>query len=536
VTEFKVERCSPNTMPVQNLSQYRTGTYRPCGLECRGHYAELPNGAILPPEGYAVFGDEPNPLGRAILNVCESGNLEQYESDVKAILNGKEGLFRAGVFGSVSGSLRMPMIPAPDYPRGSIVVPIHIARNLVISHRGKEVRLIDCKWGLYNRPPTIYPGSIRPVRLYFWDRDALGLPVDQTTESHADFDGDEGHLYPLLDPLSEEEVERWCLPNEKPGLDAQAKAAGGTGIDWMVPTTHAIHTARTGFSDLCSLAGCKEALEQDFVTRLRGKYNQRDYSDSAKKGCMQITNQQLEQATVGFKFRVARIGLSEPRCDGALVHSPRFSFQSAMDACLPGYLAACAICAKLQQRALDSHRAVQTQSPEGVSIPALIVDGGGQDFAVTVLNTPPPKGWIVLQATTMGNHVVCITAGHLHPCNGVVGSTSPYLVRAARNPHGVYLRGLAAASQLGSVELTEGMLRTVACCVVPAVISGCLYPLSVEGAKGSKCHWLTKVATQWWTYLIYCPQRQEWSHVNTLRACAMFASYSAMPSVGMQCL
>ena len=529
-SEFRLARCVPVPMPVPDLTSYRLGTYRSCGPECGGHYCTLPNGATLPPERYATFGEEPNPLGRAILAVAESGDTETYDAALKAIMNGKEGLFRAGVFGPVSGSLRMPMIPAPDYPRGSIVVPRHIATNLVVSYHGREVRMIDCQVALYNRPPTMYPGSIRPVKLFFWDRAALGLPLDQTTESHADFDGDEGHVYPLVSPMAIAEVATWSLPGKEPGLEERAAVHGARldPDDWMVGTTHPIDAVRENFFPLCSLAGCKEDLEQDFVERLRGEYQQSSYSVLAMQGCDQIVNQQLSQGSVGHRFRVARTVLSEPHCHGGMVHSCFFSFRCTLYPCLPGYLAACAICARLQQRALDSHRAGHVAG--GLSISSLILDGDGRDLAISLLSAPPPATWKVLQVANIDGYVVCVTAGNLHPTAGVLGTTSPYLLMGHRDPHAAYLRGLAIASKLGRLHLSEPMLKVVVCCVVPAMLRGCMYPLSVEGSGSSNCKWLTRLSATWWTRMLTYPDCYDWEPTTTLKAAALFASYTAMPT------
>jgi hypothetical protein len=64
------------------------------GSRSIGHKVLSPHGVVLPPNTLAMFEPTPNQLSSAILDFFTDGNMEQYMSTIKSMLNGKYRLFR----------------------------------------------------------------------------------------------------------------------------------------------------------------------------------------------------------------------------------------------------------------------------------------------------------------------------------------------------------------------------------------------------------------------------------------------------------
>lgn len=117
----KVDRV--NLRKVRNLDEYM----QPCTMHepgCTNHECVSVHGAILPPSSLVVIEPVPNTLGAAIINLFISGDVEVYSTALRAILNGKDGLFREGCMGGkVMGSIRSVIVPAVGVGRGVLYLP-----------------------------------------------------------------------------------------------------------------------------------------------------------------------------------------------------------------------------------------------------------------------------------------------------------------------------------------------------------------------------------------------------------------------------
>ena len=519
----------------RTLQQYQT----PCGTRgCIGHFTRCGD-CILPPARLVQTGDRPDIAGKAVIELLQ-GKLtpDEYEKQLRTCLNGNEGLLRNGSHkAKVHGSLRTTLVVAPECPHDHILIPRSIADNLVILCDGVESRAKDCVWCVGNRPPTIYRGSIRPFRVLIWDGPSIGMHPDHTAEAHADFDGDEYHIFFITRPDSVRECERWRLHYaDAPLLDQYTAATGREkhGVqDWPVSSTAPMDVPRPWHAAY-KVAGCDADKEAQFTLRLHAKYDAAAHRKECHAGMKAVMDQQLPLGSLGHTSRIARVVCSELQSSGSVLRMPGISLQQHAPIGMPAVTAASLLCAALTQRALDAHR----RGRAGTSLSRVILSGcENHTCASLVLQMPSSHGELI-QTTDLGDVTFILCSGDL--CQGeehlLVGTTSPLVLTrmmagGATMSHciGLHSRACEYLFACMGLRLFAGEVVALSAVVCGGIQRGHLYPLCTPASAES---WFTRTLASYYTSCVHTGAvTGEWSSVSLLGPAGALANTGLLPSL-----
>lgn len=255
-------------------------------------------------------------VGLSIKAMLEMGSTMDYEDQVESIMNIKYGLMRGECqAGKVLGSLRTVAIPAVGTVRGTVLVPYRLLNRIMCSMASKDTEMIESgpastlEWAMTVRPPSIYQGSVMPVRVVGWNRTATGLPLDHYSDMHADFDGDEVHLYFMGYERSVAEMKEWSLDFPVPSLHVMAYRTS------QDPWTH-MTTRRSGTTSLIEaydgpmsldhnvgLVGIKPQHAIHISSRMSPAFNKEAMMSEAEQGCTQVMRQRIPLGSRGAYFQ-----------------------------------------------------------------------------------------------------------------------------------------------------------------------------------------------------------------------------------------
>lgn len=526
------------------------------GDSCGGHYTRSKHGAILPPSGCVTLTPFPCTFAQAVKDLLSGvSSRAEYEERVRAeVLNTKHGAWRSDCqTGDVLGSMRMVIIPASGYRYGTIVLPRDAAERTMVPYLMDDgsvscKRMSDCKWCIAVRPPTIYPGSARPLLIDTWDKSAIGVPQDSCVDCHGDFDGDEMQIYGVCDAASEAECEAWRLPGTKvlmsdaaePVVDGMVMHDGS--VDWYSHTTRPLsyggpltHNERLMLS--------KDATSNALATKLSHfEHSPWDFMLATESGLKSIMDQQLPLGTLGHETRTCRVVCSEVSSQSYTMQSPVMGKLDMMQRCPPGYpgfTGICKLCAVLQQRSLDAHR--MTQGRGGTNAARMVINGCGDHTALSIMASHVDHPSVVQQTPMAGGTLVVTRgAGLVSQISlyHVIASTSPTIVRRAAvgNIHtamSVYAKGVMCAASCLDVELTTVEAYAIAMAVVPSIIQGVDYPLNIGDASRAECTWVTRMLASYCTVAMtdgMRASREKWTTMTTMGAMSIFSNYRHAPS------
>lgn len=336
VTSIEVCKEDPGTVPteivkVSSYDEYTSGCRQ--HPRCIGHMCLTPENNLLPFHGLSLASSDTVTQYMFATKDAFVGNAQSYKAKLAATNKGKRGHLRSILKTPVSGSARLVVTPHVDDNIGHIYVSEQLARKITFCAAGKNVgetnsatfverTLQEGDYVLLNRPPSLTIYNSQPLRVKFWDRETLGIHPEVFSQLGGDFDGDEGHIYPLALPLSLKEAESWQIP-PFPKFDAARSRFSSMGLgnsltntiqgnmEFMEYTT--LSAAQILSSDDVLELGNLTRNSDNFVSMLGARMRATNCADTFVTDSVQavkdVMRQQLGQGRIGYLTRVAKIAM-----------------------------------------------------------------------------------------------------------------------------------------------------------------------------------------------------------------------------------
>lgn len=393
---------------VPNLIDYSSG----CGVHrgsCFGHMCETPSGNILPPHSLSFrSGDIRTQYYIAASKAFEDDRVE-YVNALKRTNYGKEGHLRSIMSTPVSGSARLVCVPHDDPNPFVMFISENLASKIVFcapetmddgspGARYVERSLREGDFVMVERAPSLSKFNNQPIRVAFWDIECMGMHPKVFSYFHGDFDGDEGHLYVIVNPRSIQEALMWTPPLDRNLCKAEAYmhenfpgvcpvVEEGGGMDFMNYTTLSfteILEGRKGLP-LGNWVRCKEEHLKMFKERMESKRGTAGFLEEAVKGVKDIMRQQMSQGKIGDMSRVARIAVmcfTRGKQGGTYVLTRRskvlLNRSTEPSTGNPGTRCVMVLCQASQEAALHAHRVGSLES-KGIDLVSCLLRGRAED-------------------------------------------------------------------------------------------------------------------------------------------------------------
>lgn len=443
VGSFATKHIGNVKLPVQFMPTYQdymAGCTQHEG--CLGHWCVTGMGTILPPQSLASsMGIMTNQFARLVEKVYSRDTKMQeldYRSGLRSMMLGKRGKMRGDMMsGHVDGASRMPIQQEWRISSLEFALPRRMAENMRVlrvpyneetglhSKYYREDHIREGDYLIIERPPTLGPGNIQPMKVVFWEHECMGINPGRAKDFHADFDGDEMHSYFVTRPEAIEECKQWKplseddfdrvlreerFPEDLQGGEEDKRAT------FMIHTTLSVREVMEGVKlpPGSRSAKMKEDMATMFVERSRDQgATYRSFYNKSLGGIVDIMRQRLSQGSLGDMSRQARMAASCVSYAGNGTFHIRISDQSIrvvnmalskvpknIDLPLGGnpcIRAASLVCSVAQQAALDSHR-VSTESKSNMDLIANMVQGGTKSLVVFRGTASQSAEWSLVRA------------------------------------------------------------------------------------------------------------------------------------------
>jgi hypothetical protein len=391
---------------VATIGEYESG----CNIhdqDCPGHICRTPSGLLLPPQYMAL---RTNIMRNEIYAAAEHAfapqsayHTEKYKEILTDMLKGKDGKTRNGVVvAPVDGSLRMAIIPQTfedndgNYTchetgvtiksKNAVFIPRYLKDKFKAIRINEETSRYESDYVKSNdrsvclREPALDSGSLPLVRIFHWDKTAMGIHPALVKGLRGDYDGDEVHLYPVYSKESVKCADSWEVEDHPDFVKANRiykehyypdRRAGSMAFMW--------HTTMS-FKEL--IAGKEPPLMSEFnrmskdhMRVFRERADPRVTAKSLVQGCMDglasLNAQQHSQPIIGDKARIARLSMSsikQPTDSSVCIQSRTTLTEPVqttedMSAGNAAVRSISRICAAGQQAMLSAHRVSKSNLP-----------------------------------------------------------------------------------------------------------------------------------------------------------------------------
>lgn len=341
-------------VPVQRvptLNEYNYG----CTMHedgCRGSMCINDRKVVLYPQSFSLsMGVFMNEISRLTTMAYQSYGMaveEKYLTGIKNIMLTKHGILRGVNSGGVEGSARLVLSPCWDIGEGEIALPISMRDKFKYPALAKdnagndtsiveECRLYEGDWVIFLRPPSLWLGNVQPKKVKFWENNSIGLHPANCKAFHADFDGDEGHIYPIRNSASIKEAEAWRPIHESKfrdmALDFLSNRGSSRSIirpsmieaismddsyDYVIRECERLSMAESTISmrdimdgikptTYAKAAGIKQELFDEFRSRMGSSTTSDNFISECLRGITDIMYQQTSQGDIGTMTREARL-------------------------------------------------------------------------------------------------------------------------------------------------------------------------------------------------------------------------------------
>lgn len=395
------------TLRVENISEYESG----CSIhrQCFGHMCETPNGTILPPQSMSMKTMEITSEYHAASRLAFAGDTHGYIERLKKTNYTKKGTMRGIMSTPIAGSCRLVVTPLWGCRLNDIGISKNLASRLKVCRRKYtddslvhgvyvETELSDGDNVIAVRPPSLNIWNTQPMKVKLWNIDCMGIHPATFSAFHGDFDGDEGHMYPVYDTDSIAECEAWRVKpldifdegrdkfdnlsielryddipqSSNPEVDAARRRAlaserSDPEMAKFIETT-TLSAAQLKRESYKLVLGNYCRNKDVHITGIGNRFNDTNTEDSfvieSIRGTGDICRQQLSQGALGYMTRTAKVIAScfyRPVDGGLYVVSrqgnKRLVNDNIQDSGTPSVRAIANLCSVSQQAALDSHRA-----------------------------------------------------------------------------------------------------------------------------------------------------------------------------------
>lgn len=375
---------------VSSLSQYESG----CRVHkhCFGHMCETLSGCVLPPQSMSMRTMEIATQYYAASKLAFSGKVEEYINALAETNYTKNGTYRVVMSTPVAGSIRLIAVPQWEYGRDRVAISRNLASRMRVCKKvydedgntsGKYVEstLQEGDYLIVVRPPSLHYGNTQPMKVVFWNIDAMGIHPETFSVFHGDFDGDESHGYPVYDENSVAECRAWSiipLSDFTSGRNLLTKLNDELEMKLSLDEVNDENMAH--FLEYTTLSA-KELQEKaqvlafgrysrnkpDHLLGMHTRFNSTTVASSFVEECIRgtedVKEQQLSQGNLGDMTRVAKIAAScvyRPSSGSLYVKERDRSFliieDGKKDSGTPSVRGIMALCASAQQAKLNAHR------------------------------------------------------------------------------------------------------------------------------------------------------------------------------------
>lgn len=541
VLSYWTESCDNWPIPVQKCESYMDymAGCKAHGSNCLGNYAVTPRGTVLMPSTLAKsLGVMVNDYARgaegvfaregAVSNNRSSNQERQYREKITSLMLTKTGKMRGDMASSiVDGSARevitqfwnkmtvenlnieqsgIDMLKERKVDASFFCIPDMVAANMRVL-RVKKDKDLDMMMGYYEedevregdwaivvRAPSLGPRSVQPMMIVLWQHECFGLDPSFCDQYHADFDGDEMHIYILGRSESIEECMQWVRQErdiyekvvEEKFIPKSWRENGTEDVrsKFMVGSTLSIRELMDGIEmpDISPESRMKEAMTNMSVDRLKNPMRvMSEFISESLRGIEDVKRQQLSQGFIGRITREAKVSAA------CLVYRGNGVFYMMRDKeCIkivdtaisdisfdriyplggnPAIRGISKLCGKFQQAMLDAHR-VSTQIVTQMNLIENFLNGGTDSITLVAMRGTrlPKNSWNCFK----DGITFCI----IHPtavkslATNVVAAYHPSVLADVQKMNGdtrlVALGGVQMICNAYGVRLTKLELHSVA--------------------------------------------------------------------------
>jgi hypothetical protein len=411
-----VDTSSMYIQDVATIGEYESGC-KLHGEDCPGHICRTPSGLLLPPQYMAlrtnIIRNEVYAAAEHAFAPVSAYHTAEYKKILLGMLKGKDGKMRNGVVAApVDGSLRMAVIPQTfedsdgkytcaetgitENSKNVIFIPRYLKDKFKVIRLNKETSRYEShcvKAGDYAvclREPALDSGSLPLVRIFFWNKTAMGAHPALMKGLRGDYDGDELHLYPIYSDESVACARLWFVQNHPDFEKANRiysqcyypdRRDGSMGFMW--------HTTMS-FKELINgkeppLMSEFNRMSRDHINLFRQRADPRITAQSLVQGCIDGLNslnvQQHSQPIIGDRSRIARLSMSSVRqlTDCTVSIQSRIMLGDSVHTCIDTSSGNAAVrsisrlCAAGQQAMLSAHRVSKNKMPAHDIIKDMVV-------------------------------------------------------------------------------------------------------------------------------------------------------------------
>lgn len=533
VTSYKltgIDKTKLHTTLAHNSSEY----YSKCNkhVNCAGHMMLTPQGELMMPSTFsALVGTVENQYAKSSRLLLERDtryNYTHYKTSIRKAMLTKRGVMRSGIMGGeVECSARLVIAPLWCQGRNVLALPKALFKSMCVVHKpvvkvdGEYIEaatfgtrlIVPGDYAIVVRAPSLWYGNIQPMRLISWHHSCIGFPVSNCEDYHADFDGDEVHVYPLADKGSIDEAKAWvdnapsdCLDRKLYEHVPNEFRGNGGSIDatYMMHTTVSIKEAlhMKSFSPLMK----KARMKYESVSMWQGIMDE-DMSDDtfvtlSINAMQDVMSQQLMQGPVGEISRQSRIACAGLEANTHLAQLAEVPVMPRSDAGAYGngaMRAASIFSSLIQQSALDAHRVIKSSGRKFDIISSLFDSSVHHLIMVSSVRNVE-----VLWSKAVDNKYVCIIKPDcsIEP-SAIIATYRPYLLRTISSRYRRWLacttalRVLALYSGAKVYEDEIGQLASVLCydCEVSDESALCKAGITVRNNRWLHCVYATHYGT-----------------------------------------
>lgn len=393
---------------VPNLMDYSSG----CPLHrgsCFGHMCYTPSGNILPPHSLSFRSGDIRTQYYIAASKAFEEDKDDYVEAMKRTNYGKEGHLRSIMSTPVSGSVRLVCIPHVDDNPYLMFISKNLASKVMFcipekngdgspGARYVERSLEEGDYVMAERAPSLSKYNNQPLKVKFWDIEAMGMHPKVFSFFHGDYDGDEGHGYALGDPRSIAEAAAWRMP-----LDAKLTRAEkymhdnfpgkcrlvpeGGGMEFMNFNTLSFSEIKEGKTGLAMGDWVRNKTEHlnMFKKRMEVEKGTESFLEEAVKGVKDIMRQQLTLGKLGDMSRVSRIAAmcfvrGKEGGTWALTRRSKVLLNASTEGSTGNPASRCimVLCQASQEAALHAHRVGSLESV-GVDLVCCLLRGRAED-------------------------------------------------------------------------------------------------------------------------------------------------------------
>lgn len=366
---------------------------------CNGSMCVTPNGVLMVPQSLVVslgvFSNSFAKMSKRAYDQYEKDPNGVYVECMKREMLTKAGIMRKMGSALVEGSMRLVLSPCWEISPDEVAIPDSVMKTFKYVRFAKnadgsdstvyeETELFEGDYVLLIRPPSLWYGNTQPKKVVKWNNASIGFHPFNCDAYHADFDGDEGHIYPIGNALSIEEASHWIRPKMHKMEEYLSPEPGLYHDEWIpseIRNANMSKMPRTtmSMSEVLSNApiaegwtacGMKEPLMREFARRHTDRDLPSMFVDECIRGMYDIMLQQTTQGAIGYMTRIARLyGSCFKVMDGdrvlvslkdtsVLVHTGVLGISEGLEYQGNGALRAIeSITSAAQQDALDAHKA-----------------------------------------------------------------------------------------------------------------------------------------------------------------------------------